>query len=159
MANPLRATLLAAALLSPIAAVADAPKTTLKTTLTTLSTSAEVPAAMDSCLDHSVKELGMSAKKVDSERRWVIGPQYLHSAVAKDGTFGLRFDKGPAATAIRVTATWQGARKGADVQPELELRMIAVVTKIVQLCGVARAPVTCTVQEPEAAAAPCAAAP
>jgi hypothetical protein len=152
MANPLRATLLAAALLSQAAAAADAPATTL-------SASAEVPAAMDSCLDHSVKELGMSAKKVESERRWVIGPQYLHSAVAKDGAFGLRFDKGPSATVIKVTATWPGARKGADIQPELEMRMVAVVTKIVQLCGVAKAPITCTVQESGAAAAPCAAAP
>lgn len=152
MANPLRASLLAAALLTQAAAAADAPATTL-------SASAEVPAAMDSCLDHSVKELGMSAKKVETERRWVIGPQYLHSAVVTGGTFGVRFDKGEKATAVKVTATWPGGRKDQDIQPELELRMVAVVTKIVQLCGSAQAKVTCTVQEPGAAAAPCAAAP
>ena len=152
MAHPLRAAVLAAALLSPTAYAAEPPTTTL-------SASAEVTLEQDRCLDHTVKELGMSAKKVETERRWTIGPQYLHSAIVQGGTLGVRFDKGEKASVIRVTATWPGERKPADVQPEIEQRMVAMVTKMAQLCGVTQAAVTCTVTDPAGKAAACTPAP
>jgi len=113
--------------------------------LTTLEATAAVPTAQDGCLDISVRELGMSAKRVDGERRWTIGPQYLHPSVKAGGTFGVRFEKGEQATVVRVTATWPGARKAAEVQGELEQRLTSVVSKLSQICGVVKADVACSV--------------
>lgn len=152
MPRSLRTTVLAAALLSQPALAADPPSTTL-------SASAEVPVEQDRCLDHTVKELGMSAKKLETERRWTIGPQYLHSAIVKGGTLGLRLDKGEKVTVIRVTATWPGERKAADVQPEIEQRAVSMVTKMAQLCNVLHAAVTCTVSEPGGKTSACTPAP
>jgi hypothetical protein len=152
MTNHFRASLLAGLLLYGGAASA-APATT------TLSASSTVPAAQDGCLDHSVKELGMSAKKVDGERRWVIGPQYLHPSVIEGGAFGIRFEKGEKETAIKVDATWTGGKKPAALQPELEARVMAMVTKVTQLCGAFGAKVSCSVQEAGGAAEACKPAP
>jgi hypothetical protein len=151
MTTPLRATLLAAFLLTCAAAAAEPPKAPG----TTLTVTAELPPSQDYCLDHSVKELGMSATKVEGERRWVIGPQFLHPSVVAGGAFGIRFDKGEKATALRVTATWPGGKKEPALQTELESRVVAMMTKTVQLCGSPKAAITCTVQAPGAAAEPC----
>lgn len=109
---------------------------------------ASVPAGQDACLDLSVRELGMSAKRVEGERRWVIGPQYLHPSVKAGGSLGVKFEKGEQATLVKVTATWPGGKKPADVQPELESRLVSMVRKLSQICGVVKADVACTVTEP-----------
>lgn len=122
---------------------------------TTVETTTKVPADQDGCLDHTVRELGMSAKKVDGERRWTIGPQFLHSAVAKAGTLGVKFEKGEQATVIRVTATWPGGPKDKSLQAELESRLQSMASKMAQLCGVTRATVACEVKDPSGKTAPC----
>lgn len=138
--NPLRFAALCALLLCRVAA-AEGPGTVLEGI-------AQIPAGQDACLDLSVRELGMSAKRVEAERRWVIGPQYLHPSVKAGGTFGVRFEKGDTSTAVRVTATWPGGPKPRDIQPELEQRLVAMVRKLSQICGVVKADVKCTVTEP-----------
>lgn len=125
-------------LLTLVTLLAASPTTTLETT-------AQVPPEQDACLDHSVRELGMSAKRVEGERRWTIGPQYLHASVKAGGTLGVRFEKAAGGTTVRVTATWPGGKKDAAVQPELEQRLRDVAQKLAQICGVVRAEVACTV--------------
>lgn len=125
-------------LLTLLTLLAAAPSTTLETT-------ARVAPDQDVCLDTSVRELGMSAKRVEGERRWTIGPQYLHPSVKAGGTMGVRFEKDAAGTTVRVTATWPGGKKDAQVQPELERRLRDVAQKLAQICGVVRAEVACSV--------------
>ncbi len=139
MTPALRLTALTAVFLTRAAAAAE-PTTALEMT-------ALVPVANDSCLDPSVRELGMSAKRVDAERRWNIGAQYLHPTVKVGGTLVVRFEKGEAATTVRVTATWPGTRKPADVQAEIEQRLKAMASKLSQICGVVHADVKCRLTE------------
>ena len=149
--NPLRSAAVVVLLFARVAAAQGSS--------TTLEGIAQIPAGQDACLDLSVRELGMSAKRVDVERRWVIGPQYLHPSVKSGGTFGVRFEKGENATAIRVTATWPGDRKSNDVESEIEQRMVAMVRKLSQICGVVKAEVKCTVAEPNGKTTACAPVP
>lgn len=114
---------------------------------TTLETTTQVPPEQDACLDHSIKELGMSAKKVDNERRWTIGPQFLHPSVVKGGTFGVKLEKGEKASLVRITATWPGAPKAKDVQVELQSRLTAMAAKMAQICGVTRPEVKCELKD------------
>lgn len=109
--NPLRSAVVAFLLLARVAAAQGSS--------TTLEGIAQIPAGQDACLDLSVRELGMSAKRVDVERRWVIGPQYLHPSVKSGGTFGVRFEKGENATAIHVTATGRETASPTTSSPRL----------------------------------------
>jgi hypothetical protein len=113
---------------------------------------ASVAADMDGCLDHTIKELGMSAKPRPNERAWNIGPQFLHPSVVPDGAMSVEFAKGT----IRVLATWPGALKEQETQLILEERVRAIAGKIAQLCGVIKAPVKCTVTPAKGTATDCA---
>jgi len=106
-----------------------------------------VPSASDTCLDHSVRELGMSAKRPDAARLWIIQPQFLHPAVVPHGTVQLRFEREADRSSVRVTATWPGGRKAEEEQREIESRVIAIATKLAQICGVIRPEVTCKVDD------------
>jgi hypothetical protein len=123
---------------------------------TLLEAIALVPGDQDACLDLSVRELGMSAKRVEAERRWNIGPQYLHPTVKAGGSLDVKFEKGAGATQVRVSATWPGGPKPKDVQPEIEQRLVAMASKLAQICGVVRAEVKCTVTTAEGKSAACA---
>ncbi len=140
-----RSAVLASVLLAASASAAD----------TVMEGVASVPGGQDACLDASVRELGMSAKRVEGERRWRIGPQYLHPSVKAGGSLTVVFEPDGPTTRVRVTATWPGARKPADVQVELEARLVSMVRKLSQICGVVKAEVGCTVTEPAGKPTPC----
>jgi hypothetical protein len=118
-------------------------------------TSSEVTAEMDGCLDHSVRELGMSAKREGEARSWRIGPQFLHPTVAPEGTLQVRFEKAPTRTKIVVDATWPGALKADDVQREIESRLRAMAEKLAQVCGVTKPAVECVATPAGGAAKAC----
>lgn len=122
---------------------------------TKLETSSRVSAEMDGCLDHSVKELGMSAKPRPNERAWNIGPQFLHPSVVPDGTLGVEFIKAPDGTTVRVLATWPGSPKEEATQLELEERLRAMARKMAQLCGVTQPEVKCLRTPAKGQASPC----
>jgi hypothetical protein len=145
-------TLVLATLLSTAAAAAEPPGSTLEV-------SASVPAEFDGCLDHSVKELGMSAKRVEKERRWKIGPQFLHPSIVPEGTVTVTMEPAQTSTAVRVQARWPGGLKPAAQQTELQERAVAMVTKMAQVCGVTRPKVSCSSTSPGRPAAPCSALP
>ena len=69
----------------------------------TLEATTPVGREQDRCLDHAVKELGMSAKRVENERRWTIGPQFLHPSIAPDGKLSVEMK--PGRTALKRTLT------------------------------------------------------
>lgn len=110
---------------------------------TRVETSSRVSAEMDGCLDHSVKELGMSAKPRPNERAWNIGPQFLHPSIVPEGTLGVEFVKAEDGTTVRVLATWPGNPKEEATQLELEERLRAMARKMAQLCGVTQPEVKC----------------
>lgn len=118
---------------------------------TVVETTQSVAIELDSCLDHSVKELGMSAKRRQGERRWDIGPQFIHPSIAKVGAVEVVMDK----ALIRVSVRWPGAPKDAEVQRTIEERVGDMTRKMAQICGVTQAQPTCTVQAPGKPAAPC----
>lgn len=121
----------------------------------TLEAVSQVPVEQDGCLDHAVKELGMSAKRAEPERRWVIGSQFLHASVAKGGTLGVKLEKGERSTQVRVTATWPGEKKPKQVQEEIESRLSSMAAKMAQICGVIRPEVKCEVKDASGKAAAC----
>ena len=128
-------------------------------TATAVVTQAAVPAAQDACLDHTVKELGMSAKRAEGPaRHWDIAPKFLHGALAKDGgaTFAVDFEKADKAWLVKVRAAWTGAPKDTALQLEIEERLRVMTAKMAQLCGVPRAQVECTTTPAGAKPAPCA---
>ncbi|MFO0727814.1 MAG: hypothetical protein U1E65_28810 [Myxococcota bacterium] len=114
-----------------------------------------VPVEQDACLDHSVKELGMSAKRPGPERRWNIGPQFLHPSLVPGGTIVLRMEKGESTSSVEVTVEWPGAAKPGEAQAAIEERLIAIVEKIGQVCGVIHPQVDCQLSAAGAAARPC----
>lgn len=108
-----------------------------------VETTATVPADMDRCLDHTIKELGMSAKPKEGERAWNIAPKFLHPSIATDGSLSVRFEKLERESKIVVLATWAGAPKEKAIQDELEERLRAMAHKMAQLCGVTNPQVLC----------------
>ena len=122
---------------------------------TTLQTTTPVSRELDGCLDHAVKELGMSARRVEKERRWTIGPQFLHPAIVPAGTLTVEMKPGERETLVQVTARWPGAAKEAPVQAELEDRMTAIASKLAQMCGIITPVVQCTLSNGGAAPAAC----
>lgn len=125
---------------------------------TSVATTAAVPLAQDACLDHTVRELGMSAKKAEgAARHWDIAPKFLHGALAKEATaaFSVDLEKTDKAALVKVKATWPGAPKAKEVQLEIEERLRQMTAKMAQTCGVPRAEVTCVTTPAGGAAAPC----
>ncbi|MBI1949399.1 MAG: hypothetical protein HYS27_27175 [Deltaproteobacteria bacterium] len=135
----------------PAAAVTPAPATTVVV-------QTPIPLAHDACLDHAVKELGMSAKRAEgAARHWDIAAKFLHATVAKDVGAALTVDleKGDKSTLIKVRTSWPGAPKDKAVQLEMEERLRAMATKMSQQCGVTKPELACTVTPAGGAAAPC----
>jgi len=122
---------------------------------TTLQTTTPVSRELDGCLDHAVKELGMSARRAEKERRWTIGPQFLHPAIVPAGTLTVEMKPGERETLVQVTARWPGAAKEAPVQAELEDRMTAIASKLAQMCGIITPVVQCTLSNGGAVPAAC----
>lgn len=122
-----------------------------------LEAKASVQAELDGCLDHAVKELGMSAKKQEGERRWVIAPQFLHPSLVPGGRIEVRMEKGEKASTVRVNVTFPGELKPAEVQQTIEERLITMTGKLAQICGVIHPEVSCLVSAKGAAPAKCSA--
>lgn len=111
---------------------------------TRLEASTTMALEQDACLDHTVKELGMSAKRKDKERRWIIGPQFLHPSLLPDGTVQIDMTRGEQSSTILVTLTWAGGRKEKAIESEIEQRGLAMVNKMAQMCGTTKPLVKCT---------------
>ena len=122
---------------------------------TTLQATTAVARESDRCLDHAVKELGMSAKQVEKERRWRIGPQFLHPALVPSGSLEVELRPGEVETRVQVTARWPGAPKERAVQDEVEARLTAIASKLAQMCGVTAPVVRCTLAPAGASPVPC----
>ena len=123
---------------------------------TTLEASTPVSRELDGCLDHAVKELGMSARRVEKERRWTIGPQFLHPSLVPAGTLEIEMRPDERETLVQVTARWPGAPKEKPVQTELEDRVTAIASKLAQMCGVVTPTVRCRIASGGGSAGPCA---
>ncbi len=127
---------------------------------TVLEVRSAVPLDHDGCLDHAVRELGMSAKRRGKERVWDIGPQFLHPSITPAGTIVVEVRKQEKQSDVLVTATWTGKRKEPGVERELEQRAAAMVTMMSRLCGASTPALACTVKEAGSGTpAPCAHAP
>jgi hypothetical protein len=112
---------------------------------TTVQTLASVSAEFDSCLDHTVRELGMSAKDGPEPRTWIIGPQFLHPSIVPDGKLEVRIRKAEKESSVVVQASWPGGEKPKEIQAEIEERLKAMPFKMVQACGIPSPAVRCTV--------------
>ena len=119
---------------------AESPKSTLEATT-------PVDRANDRCLDHAVKELGMSARRVENERRWTIGPQFLHPSIVPEGRLWVEMKSTERETLVQVTAQWPGPAKEKAVQAELEDRITLIASKLAQVCGVVTPAVRCTLSD------------
>jgi hypothetical protein len=113
----------------------------------TLEATTPVDRANDRCLDHAVKELGMSARRVENERRWTIGPQFLHPSIVPEGRLWVQMKPTERETLVQVTAQWPGPAKESAVQAELEDRITAIAGKLAQTCGVVKPAVRCTLSD------------
>ncbi len=111
---------------------------------TTLVAATSVPAEQDGCLDHTVKELGMSAKRKDKERKWNIGPQFVHPSLLPDGTVQVELSRVDPQSSITITLTWSGPLKEKAIESEIEQRAVAMAGKMAQMCGVTKPTVKCT---------------
>lgn len=123
--------------------------------VTQLEIESDIPAQHDSCLDHSVRELGMSAKRVEKERRWNIGPQFVHPSIVPAGTVRLEMKPATATTTVKLTVTWPGGLKEKAQQAEIEERVTLMAQKMAQTCGVTLPKVRCSVAAPGQAMAVC----
>lgn len=125
----------------------------------TVETRASVTAEFDGCLDHTVRELGMSAVRDPSARQWKIKPQFLHSALVPDGAVEVRIEKGAGETVVVARAIWPGGVKPVEAQSEIEQRLHAMAFKMTQSCGVAKPQPSCTLTATGAKAKACRHAP
>ena len=122
---------------------------------TRLEVESDVPAQYDSCLDHSVRELGMSAKRVEKERRWNIGPQFVHPSIVPGGTVQVEMKPATATTSVKLTVTWPGGLKEKAQQADIEERVALMAQKMAQTCGVTQPKTRCTIAASGQAAAAC----
>jgi hypothetical protein len=122
---------------------------------TTLEATTPVSGEHDRCLDHAVKELGMSARQVEKERRWSIGPQFLHPSIVPAGSLEVQMKPGEQQTVVQVTARWPGGPKDRAVQEEIESRVTAIASKLAQMCGVVAPAVRCTLGQAGTAPVAC----
>lgn len=125
---------------------------------TSVMVQVQMPLAQDACLDHTVKDLGMSAKKIEGPaRHWDIAPKFLHGVLAKDvgAAVNVELEKTDKATLIHVHAVWSGAPKDKDVQLEIEERLRSMTVKMAQECNVVKPELACTTTPAGGAAAPC----
>lgn len=99
----------------------------------------------------------MSAKRQEGERRWVIGPQFLHPSLVPGGLIEVRMEKGEKATTVRVSVAFPGELKPAEVQQTIEERLITMTGKLAQICGVVHPEVSCLVSSKGGAPAKCSA--
>ncbi|MBI2373962.1 MAG: hypothetical protein HYV07_08190 [Deltaproteobacteria bacterium] len=97
----------------------------------------------------------MSAKRVEGQRVWNIGPQFLHSAVAKGGTLAVHFERAEQVTRVRVNVTFPGPLKAEAEQAEIESRLTSMAHKMTQICGVTKPMVRCEVSPSGGAKVPC----
>jgi hypothetical protein len=144
-------------LLLAVLALATTARANNETSRSTVETTSSVGLENDRCLDHSIKELGMSAKREGELRSWKIGPQFLHPALVPQGGVQVRFEKAADKSTVRVLAGWPGALKAKDTQGDIEDRMRAIASKLAQICGIIHPVVTCSVTPAGGASAPCAA--
>lgn len=107
-----------------------------------IETAIVVPPALDSCLDHSVFELGFGGKR--EGRSWVIGGEKVHGTLTRDGGVWLKIEPKAGELEVRMHADWPGAPKEAAVQTELEQRLFDAVTRVARVCGIPNPPVSCT---------------
>ena len=112
-----------------------------------LEATTAVARAQDGCLDHAVKELGMSARRVENERRWTIGPQFLHPSLVPEGKLSVQMKAGEGETLVQVTAQWPGPAKEKAVQAEVEERLTVIASKLAQVCGVVSPVIRCTLSD------------
>lgn len=122
---------------------------------TSVVVSGAVPIDQSACLVHSVKELGMSAKRLGAEQRWIIKPQFLHPALVPAGQVEVELSSHEQSIRATVTARWPGPKKEAAIQAEVEERLLSMVGKMTQLCGVNHAPLKCEVTTTGAPSAAC----
>lgn len=136
-----RTLLVGALLLTPLVTMAG---TALADGRTRLEATTTMALEQDACLDHTVKELGMSAKRKDKERTWVIGPQFLHPSLLPDGTVQVDMIRSAQNTTVMVALSWAGARKEKAIESEIEQRAAAMVNKMAQMCGTTKPAIKCT---------------
>ena len=122
---------------------------------TTIQVMTSVPVEHDPHLNHTVRELGMSAKQVGQERRWNIHPRFLHATAKIEGTFTVELKKGDTETTIVVTANWEGEPKSPEIQKELEERVRLVAAKIAQTTGISKPKLQCILTWPNGKANAC----
>lgn len=125
------------ALVPAVAHAAEPPDTTVVLAMT-------LPPSADRCLDHAVRELGMSAKRAGTERRWDILPRFVHPSVVEGGAFTLVLATRPEGAEVNLTLRWRGAPQPDAVAAEVHARLGAVMEKLAQICGVLRPTWTCT---------------
>ncbi|MFN0064238.1 MAG: hypothetical protein ACKVPX_17155 [Myxococcaceae bacterium] len=125
----------------PLAAIAQTEGSVGEMVATT-----HAPKDQDACLDHSVRELGMSAKKVEGARHWVIGPQFLHPSLVPGGAVDVMLEPAPNdQTRVTARARWSASSAVLTHEGELASRLKAIPHKMAQACGVTRPQVSCSV--------------
>lgn len=118
-------------------------------------TSTRLPASVDGCLDQSVKDLGVGAKKVADARAWTVGPEKIHAALVGKGEVRVAANVSAEAVDVTVEAAWKGPLEG-EHRAELERRLRDMAARIGFFCGERQAQVQCQ-SGPAAAPQPCAA--
>lgn len=118
-------------------------------------TSARLPASVDGCLDQSVKDLGVGAKKAPEGRAWTVGPEKIHAALVGKGGARIAASVAPEAADVTVEATWKGPLEG-EHRVELERRLKDMTARIGFFCGQMKTAVECQ-SGTAAALAPCSA--
>ena len=96
----------------------------------------------------------MSARRVESERRWTIGPQFLHPSIVPEGRLWIQM-KPTERDAGAGDGPVAGPAKEKAVQAELEDRITLVAGKLAQMCGVVTPAVRCTLSDGGAAPGAC----
>lgn len=142
-----------------IAAVAAASLAFASEKTTTVESTAHVPVEHDGCLDHTVRELGMSAKQRPGERVWNIGPQFLHPSLLENGKVNVRIEKGEKVSTVYATATWPGGLKPDEAQAEIEQRLTSMTSMMSLACGAPPRSSVCNAQPSGSPAAACKHAP
>lgn len=114
-----------------------------------------LPDSVDPCLNQSLKDLGVAAKRTGEERRWALDPRKIHAALMPSGQVQVEAPSTGNGLQLQTQARWKGPLAGLE-REELEWRLVSLTERIGAYCDQRGLPVEC-LSGPSGALVACAA--
>ncbi|MDQ3266644.1 MAG: hypothetical protein M3Y59_23840 [Myxococcota bacterium] len=101
-----------------------------------------LPASVDPCLNQSLKDLGVGAKRDSEARSWTLDPRKIHAALVPSGQVQVVGQLTGEKLQMQTQVRWKGPL-AAPAREELERRLVSLTERIGFYCDQRGLPVEC----------------